>query len=212
MTFPVPGSLPMVVPADDVPGPEQGHWTYNDYVAIPDDGQRYEVINGVLFRQIKSPSALHQEVVGEFLHYLLTYVKDAQLGRVYIGPFDVELAPDTVVQPDILIVLNANLGKITETHVIGAPDIVIEVTLPGSEGYDWFEKYKVYERSGVPEYWVVQPADKAVEVFVLEEHKKYRSFGLYGVHEQQTVVHSRVLSDFIIPADKFFTQADKRRW
>jgi Uma2 family endonuclease len=134
-----PERLPTVTPAGWIPGPGQGHWTYNDYVALPDDGKRYEIVNGVLY-MTPSPTGPHQDAVGRFYAYLLTHVETSGLGKIRIAPFDVELAPDVVVQPDVLVVLKANSDKITKTRIIGAPDLVIEVSSPSTVGYDRREK------------------------------------------------------------------------
>src|SRR5438874_2350731 len=117
--------LPIVTTADNVPGPKQGRWTYKDYAALPDNGQHYEIVNGVLF-MTPAPNISHQDAVGRFFLYLFTHVESARIGRVFVVPLDVELAPNVVVQPDVIVVLNANLDKITETRIIGAPDLVVE--------------------------------------------------------------------------------------
>jgi len=143
----------MVTAADNVPGPDQGRWTYQDYAALPDDGQRYEIVDGVLF-MTPSPSRWHQKAVLHLAHHLLNHVESAGLGEVYAAPFDVELAPNIVVQPDVLVVLNAGLKKITGSRIIGAPDLVVEVSSPGTVGYDRDKKQGAYDRAGVPEYWI----------------------------------------------------------
>jgi Uma2 family endonuclease len=109
---------PLVLPADWVPGPRQGRWTYDEYTALPDDGPRYEMVNGVLY-MAPSPSWSHQGVVGELFAYLRTHVKLTDLGQVFMAPLDVELAPNTVVQPDVIVLLNASLAKLKEKHIIG---------------------------------------------------------------------------------------------
>src|SRR5215467_9220513 len=123
--------LPMVTRADWVPGPRQGLWTYDDYAALPDDGKRYEIVNGVLY-MAPSPSGAHQDVVGELFSYLRSHIKLTGLGLVRMAPFDVILSPKDVVQPDILVVLNANRGKVKDLFMNGAPDLVVEVASPGT--------------------------------------------------------------------------------
>lgn len=169
--------LPVVAPVEHVPGPKQGRWTYKDYAALPDDGRRYEVVNGVLF-MAPSPGGAHQDATSRFNYYLLTNVEFAGLGKVRLAPFDVELAPNVVVQPDVLVVLNASREKITESRIVGAPDLVIEVSSPSTANYDRREKYDAYARAGVPEYWIADPASHTVEVFVLEAGR-YVSLGVF---------------------------------
>ncbi len=157
----------VVTRADWVPGPKQGHWTYNHYAALTEDGRRYEIVDGVLF-MTPSPSEHHQQTVGWFFHYLLTHVQIAGFGRVYVAPFDVELAYDTVVQPDVVVVLNANIHKIVPSRIVGGPDLVVEVSSPGTVGHDRRKKQDAYARAGVKEYWIADPAAHTVEVLVLE--------------------------------------------
>ena|SRR5947209_8109628 len=194
-----PRNVSVVTPADDVPGPAQGSWTYKDYAALPDDGRRYEIVNGVLF-MTPSPSEWHQTVVIRLAHYLLVHVEFTGFGRVYVAPFDVELAPDTVVQPDVLVVLNANRDRITKSRIIGAPDLVVEVASPGTAKHDRFAKREAYVLAGVPEYWMVRPGEGTVEVLVLEKGA-YRSLGLF---EGQMVLTSKVVPDFPVRVEQFF--------
>ena len=192
--------LPVVIPADWVPGPRQGEWTYNEYAALPDDGQRYEIVNGVLLMPPPSPSGPHQDAIGMIFYYLLTHVKLAGLGLVRLAPFDVLLTPKDIFQPDILVVLNAHLGRVTDKKVIGAPDLVVEVASPGTATFDRLTKYDVYARVGVPEYWIVKPDVQTVEVLVLDG-QTYRSLGIF---EGKTTLPSRVIAGFPVQVEKFF--------
>jgi Uma2 family endonuclease len=76
----------IIVTADTVQGPGQGNWTYEDYAAMPDDGKRYEVVNGVLFMS-PAPDKWHQKAVGRIFRYLSTYIEETGMGEVYIAPF-----------------------------------------------------------------------------------------------------------------------------
>ncbi len=189
----------MVMPADHMPGPEQGHWTYKDYAALPDDGHRYEIVDGVLY-MAPSPNRGHQNAALEIASYLRTHIKLTGLGQVYIAPFDVELNPGTVVQPDVFVVLNPNLDKITESRIIGAPDLVVEVSSPGTVGYDREKKQHAYAHAGVPEYWIADPWSRTVEVLTLEAGV-YRSLGVF---EGKAVLPSQVVPDFLVHVEQFF--------
>jgi Uma2 family endonuclease len=180
--------LPTVIAANNIPGPGQGHWTYRDYVSLPDDGKRYEIVDGVLF-MAPSPDRWHQKAAGRLFSYLLRYVEDAGVGEVYTAPFDVVLEPRVVVQPDVIVVLAANLNKITDKRIIGAPDLVVEVASPGPTGFDRREKQNAYARAGVPEYWIVDPAAHTIEVLVLEGAAYYS----YGVFQGQTTLPSKIV-------------------
>ncbi len=189
----------MVIPADHIPGPGQGRWTYKDYAAIPDDGQRYEIVDGVLFMS-PAPNEWHQSAAGEIFSYLRAYIKLKELGRVYIAPFDVELDHRTVVQPDVLVVLNAHLERITFSRVIGAPDLVVEISSPGTVGHDRINKQRAYAGAGVPEYWIADPATRTVEVLALE-HGEYRSLGVF---EGKATLPTRIVPDFSVHVEQFF--------
>ena|ERR1700730_11738424 len=196
--------LPAVVPADNVPGPRQGHWTFNDYAALPDDGKRYEIVDGVLYMS-PSPSGSHQRIVGRFHYYLLTYVEFIGSGLVFQAPFDVQLAPERVFQPDVFVLLNSSLDKYTEGCIIGAPDLVIEVASPGTAIFDRHEKLEAYARSGVPEYWIAEPGTKTIEVLALHAGR-YRSLGIF---RGQASLPSRVAPEIAeVPVEQFFASIE----
>lgn len=194
-----PEKLPMVMAADDVPGPGQGRWTYKDYAALPNDGKRYEIVDGVLY-MAPSPGRWHQKATGKLYKYLSDYIEDAGLGEVYMAPFDVELADDKTVQPDVLVILNDHLDMITENCIVGAPDLIVEVISPGSAGYDRREKQNAYARAGVPEYWLVDPAAHTIEVLSLEHHE-YRSLGVF---QGKAILPTRVIASFPVRVEQFF--------
>ena len=190
--------LPVVTVAVPIVGPPQGRWTYADYAALPDDGNRYEIIAGVLY-MTPAPGTGHQSISARVVTFLVTHVEFAGLGRVFAAPVDVELAPDTVVQPDIVVVLSANLHRITPSRIIGAPDLVVEILSPGTAGYDRREKQDAYARSGVGEYWVVDPGAQTVELLTLDQGG-YRS---HGVFRGQARLPSSVVT-LPVPIERFF--------
>ena len=196
MTF---DKITAMSPADHVSGPAQGNWTYEQYAAL-DDGQRYEVVDGVLY-MTPAPNIAHQKAVMRFVYYFMSYVEFSGLGNVFIAPCDVELAPNIVVQPDVLVVLKAHKERIKKTRIIGAPDLVVEVSSPGTATYDRRGKYDVYARAGVQEYWLVDPVARVVEVLSLEDGV-YQSLGVF---EDQNMVISKVVPAISeVPATKFF--------
>jgi Uma2 family endonuclease len=191
--------LSIVTPADWVPGPPQGSWTYEDYAALPDDGHRYEIVNGVLV-MTPAPTPEHQDIVLEIAAYLRIHIKLAGLGRVFPSPIDVDLGPKNVFQPDVVVVLNAHLDRVAAKKIVGAPDLVVEVVSPGSGVMDRIAKYAIYARAGIPEYWIVKPEKKTVEIFVLEDGE-YGSLGIFG--GQQTL-SSRVVPGSSVRVEQFF--------
>jgi Uma2 family endonuclease len=191
--------LSVVTPADWVPGPPQGSWTYDDYVALPQDGHRYEIVNGVLV-MAPAPSPDHQEIVLEIASYLRTHIKLAGLGRVFPAPIDVDLGPKNVFQPDVVVVLNAHLDRVAAKKIVGAPDLVVEVVSPGSGVMDRIAKYAVYARAGIAEYWIVNPLRETIEVSVLEDGE-YHSLGVF---QRQDLLPSRVVPELPVRVEQFF--------
>ncbi len=179
---------PIVTPADWVPGPPQGSWTYDDYAALPDDGRQYEIVNGVLVTG-PAPGPYHQSIAVRLTHYLFVHAELAGLGRVFAAPLDVELGPKNVFQPDVIVLLNAHLERVAAKRIIGAPDLVVEVASPGTAAFDRLTKYDVYARAGVREYWIVKSVQRTIEVLVLE-NGEYRSPGIFN---GQATLPSRVV-------------------
>ena len=190
----------VVTPADNVFGAKQGQWTYEHYAHLLDDGQRYEIIDGVLYNMAPAPTGSHQDAAGQFFYYLTVHVRLAGLGHVYMGPRDVELAPNVVVQPDVFVLLNDNLQKITEARVICAPDLAIEISSPSTAIHDRHRKYVAYARAGVKEYWIADPKAHTIEVLFLEDGA-YRSAGVFS--GEQTLP-SQVVPNFPVQVQQFF--------
>jgi len=196
---PTTDRLPVAASADWVPGPKQGQWTYSAYITLPDDGQRYEVVNGVLY-MTPSPGIAHQKISGRFFYYLFTHIEVAGLGTVLAAPTDVILSPKDVLQPDVFVVLNAGLEKIKELHVVGAPDLVVEIASPSTAIHDRNRKYRVYAKAGVPEYWIAEPGTRTVEVLVLEAGE-YQSLGVF---RGQATLPSKVVPGLPVHVEQFF--------
>jgi Uma2 family endonuclease len=137
--------------------------TYEDYVSLPDDGLRYELLDGDLV-VTPCPLTRHQHVSRELLVLLATWVKARGLGTVYNAPCDVILDEFTIVIPDLIYVSSPRAGLITERAVEGPPDLVVEILSPGTQQRDRGAKMKLYARFGVDHYWIVDPEKHTVEV------------------------------------------------
>ena len=192
--------LPIVMRADWIPGPAQGHWTYEEYAALPDDGKRYEIVSGVLYMS-PSPRGPHQDAAGEIFVYLREHVKLTGLGLVRVAPFDVILSPNDVVQPDVIVVLNEHLDRVTEKFILGAPDLVVEIASPSTATHDRHNKLDAYARAGVPEYWIVDPDSRTIEVLSLERVGMYQSLGAF---RGKATLPSLVIPDFSTQVELFF--------
>jgi Uma2 family endonuclease len=174
--------------------PKPGEWTYEDYVRLPNDRWRYEIIKGEL-RMAPAPRTRHQKVGFRLKLALGAFVYSHNLGEVYDAPTDVIL-PDlaTPVQPDILFIAQARLDIVQDKFIVGPPDLIIEILSPSNWLDDRRDKYEVYEAAGVREYWIVDPDLCTVEVFVLRD-ERYVQVGRYGMDD---VVHADVVAGFTV--------------
>jgi len=194
-----PANLQVITPADWVSGPTQGDWTYNEYLTLLDDVKRYEIANGVLLLTPSSTGS-HQDTIGEVFFHLRSHVKLAGLGLVIQAPFIVELSAKDVFQPDIFVVMNTHLDRVQEKKVVGAPDLVVEVSASGTVAFDRLTKYDTYEYAGVLEYWIINLDRRTVEVFALEGDEYYS----LGVFQGEQKVPSRLISWLSVRVDQFF--------
>jgi Uma2 family endonuclease len=141
--------------------------TYDDFLLFPDDGKRHELIDGEHY-VAPSPNTRHQETLGN-LHLLIgIWLREHPVGRVFFAPFDVVFSRFDVVEPDLLYMSNERAQEIlTSQHVTGPPEIVVEIGSPGTRKRDETTKKRLYERSGVQEYWVVDPELDVIRVYRL---------------------------------------------
>ena len=139
--------------------------TYDDFVLFPDDGKRHEIIDGEHY-VTPAPNVRHQRLVGRLLYELERYLKtNPHAGEVFPAPLDVVLSHFDVVEPDLLFVAGDQAGILTEKNVQGPPALVIEVLSKSTRKRDAQTKRRLFERSGVREYWLVDPELDAVQVF-----------------------------------------------
>ena len=149
--------------------PKKKVWTYEDYLRLNDD-KRYEVINGRLV-EMPAPSFEHQDVLNKLNVLLYLFVESHSSGKILPAPFDVILSETIVVQPDIVFISSDNLKNIKNGRLFGPPDLVVEIVSPTSYVRDRYDKFALYERYGVKEYWIVYPELKAIEVWCLKDGK-----------------------------------------
>jgi Uma2 family endonuclease len=171
----------------------------DDLRSFPDDGSRYEIIGGQLIVS-PSPSTRHQQILLELASSLKIYLLAERSGQVFVAPLDVRLSFYDVVQPDLLVVLNERADIIQEQGIFGAPNLVVEILSPSSQVTDRVDKAALYARSGVQEYWIVDPDSQIVTVYGLDgDHfspaaNLRRSLDLYSI----------VLPGFILSLDSIF--------
>lgn len=160
--------------------PEQnlnGKFTYQDYLTWPEEARR-ELINGVPSNMTPAPSTQHQKIVAALIAQFYNALKDSPC-QVFGAPFDVRLPEQgtnsndifTVVQPDLAIICDRN--KLDDLGCVGGPDLVIEVTSPSTLRKDIKDKFYLYEKVGINQYWLIYPEPKTVVVFELDENGKF---------------------------------------
>jgi Uma2 family endonuclease len=163
-------------------------WTYEEYYKLEDD-QHYEVIDGRLLI-VGTPDIEHQDWVGNLSILVTPHVRTMRLGRVLVGPVDVVLDAENVIQPDLVFVGTKNLGIIEKRAIFGSPDLLVELLSPSSVRRDRHTKMNLYSRFGVKEYWIGDPANHSLEIFKLVE-------GHYELHcsaDEKGELHSLVLT------------------
>jgi len=139
--------------------------TYDDFVLFPDDGKRHELIDGEHY-VTPSPNLKHQRVSGALYLLIGSWLQDHPVGEIFYAPFDVVFSQHDVVEPDLLYVSNARTTQVlTPANVQGAPDLVIEIGSPSTRQRDETIKRRLYERSAVSEYWVVDPDIDVVRIY-----------------------------------------------
>ncbi len=140
--------------------------TYEDYLKTPED-KRYELIEGELIMTL-SPVPQHQRISRRIEFMIEKFVTEKSLGEILDAPCDVYLDSENVIQPDILFISKERLNIIGEKNIQGAPDLVIEILSESSAYRDLVKKKKIYASFGVKEYWIVDPEEKTVEIYLLE--------------------------------------------
>ena len=139
--------------------------TYDDFVLFPDDGKRHEIIDGEHY-VTPAPNVRHQRLVGRLLYEIELYLRaHPRVGEVFAAPLDVVLSHFDVVEPDLLFVAGDQADILTEKNVQGPPALVIEVLSKSTRKRDAQTKRRLFERTGVREYWLVDPELDAVQVF-----------------------------------------------
>jgi len=153
---------------------EKDSYTYADYLEW-DEETRAEIIYGSVY-MMSPPLTIHQRIAGRLYAKLFSYL-EGKTCEAFIAPFGVRLFPledksdDTVVEPDIVVVCDPS--KIDERGCNGAPDLVIEIVSPSNSSKEKFLKFKLYLEAKVPEYWVVYPEEKGIEVHIYDKGRYF---------------------------------------
>jgi len=141
-------------------------YTYKDYQELP-EGAPYQLINGDLV-MTPAPNTYHQRI-SKRLEKELLILEERGAGEVLYAPTDVYFSETETYQPDILFITKERLAIIGEQRIEGAPDLIMEILSPSTAYYDLKAKMRVYENSGVREYWVIDPMEKSIEIYQNKE-------------------------------------------
>jgi Uma2 family endonuclease len=176
--------------------------SYGDLAAMPDDGKRYEIVNGELIER-GSNSTRHQWFMGECLTRFSNHVDGGELGEVFLGPLDVKFSSYTVLQPDFLYVSRQRWHRIVkDTCIDGAPDLVAEALAPETELRDRVTKAAIYATFGVLEYWLIDIDRRSIQVLTLHD-------GIFvPMASADGFARSVVLPGFEVSPDDVFTFPD----
>ncbi len=177
-------------------------FTYDDFLNFPDDGRRHEIIDGEHF-VTPSPNTKHQAVSMNLTGALFLYLEHHRIGRLFAAPFDVVLSDLDVVEPDLLYISREQAGILTDKHVRGAPDLVVEILSPGTRKTDEVTKRKLYERFGVREYWIVDPELDTIKVYRHVEGTFTRAAELSA--ERGDLLTTPLLPGFSVPLPEIFS-------
>jgi Uma2 family endonuclease len=131
--------------------------TYDEYCLLPNDRNRYEILDGEL-SVTPAPATRHQTVLGNLYRFL---------GKLFVAPTDLILAPTTVVQPDLIFIGGDRRHIVTERAIEGSPTLVIEILSPTTHRTDRVTKAQLYAKHNVPHYWLIDPDQRTLEVYEL---------------------------------------------
>ena len=149
-------------------------WTVEDYLQIYEEA-KCEILDGGLI-MTPAPSITHQKTAGLLYQKLISFVNRHQTGELYFAPVDVYFDRENIYQPDLVFVSAARSPIIQEKGIMEAPDLIAEIISPSNSYIDRYSKKAKYEQFGVKEYWIVDPANKTLEIFVLTAAQHYELF------------------------------------
>lgn len=139
-------------------------WTVEDYLLLEETDTRCELINGELIMS-PAPNPYHQQVLSNLNDFIKKAARQVG-GKAYFSPIDLYISKKSVLQPDLIFLSKENLSFVTARGIEGPPDIVVEVISPSNIFTDRNIKKKVYLAFGVKEYWIVDPGNKTLEIYL----------------------------------------------
>jgi Uma2 family endonuclease len=178
--------------------------TYDDFVLFPDDGKRHELIDGEHY-VTASPNTKHQQVLVELAYLIRAWLEEHPVGRLFVAPYDMVLSQFDVVEPDLIYLSNERAAEImTAAHLRGAPELVVEIGSPSTRQRDETIKRHLYERTGVSEYWFVDPELDVVRMYLRAGEKFTRPQELS--HEVGDTLTTPLLPGLALPLSRIFRE------
>jgi Uma2 family endonuclease len=173
--------------------------TYEDYASLTSEGSHFQLIGGEII-EMTSPIPHHQSICFKLILLLGNFITKNKLGEIYPSPMDVSLTEFDTLQPDLIFISKENLSIVKEKRIIGSPDLLVEVLSPSTAYYDLKYKKNLYLKSGVKEYWIVDPEDKSIEVY---ENKKIE-YKLFSHSIESGKIESKLLEGFNFESKEIF--------
>lgn len=175
--------------------------TYDDFLLFPDDGKRHEIVDGEHY-VAPSPNRRHQQLLGRLHLAVAEHLREhPALGEVYFAPFDVVFSNWDIVEPDLIFVAGNQRGILTEKNIVGAPALVVEILSSGTRKRDQQIKRRLFDRSGVQEYWMVDPDKRVVVVHRRNADGEFPRLDEFGAGESLT---TPVMPAFSLSLSTFF--------
>ena len=174
--------------------------TIKDYKLLP-EGAPYQLIGGELIMMVPAPTPFHQIISANIFERIRRFVIEKGIGIVLYSPIDIYLGEEDAYQPDMIFISKQRQEIVKQDGIYGAPDLVVEILSPSTAYYDIKKKFKVYERCGVKEYWIVDPEMKGVDVFLLKSNGE---FELSSKYYEAGIVKSIILDGLEIDLKEIF--------
>ncbi|MEJ5339484.1 MAG: Uma2 family endonuclease [Aquificaceae bacterium] len=170
--------------------------TAEEFFRLYPEESRVELVEGKVY-EMPAPSLIHQEILMRIASAMKSFVKERTYGNVFVAPVDVVFSENTVLQPDVVW---AREFSFSSPRIDRVPELVVEIVSPSTIIRDLTDKMKIYEKSGVQEYWLVLPLEKVIIVYTLTSE----GYRLYSSATDRGKVQSKVLEGFELAVEEVF--------
>ncbi|MEK9165092.1 MAG: Uma2 family endonuclease [Chloroflexota bacterium] len=177
------------------------YWTEEIYLALSDSTNRRFELSGGKLLILPMPTLDHQNILLEFASRVKAWLEQKDAGKIVVAPHPIRLWPGKYREPDVMIWLKANLGRLGKQES-GPPDLVLEILSPTTARIDSDLKSQEYAQAGISEYWMIDPKARRVSVFTLEG-RAYKLLGDFGSGER---ARSNILTGFEVAVDDLFRE------